>query len=129
MSTSSTATGCACAMCRRRSARSAVSTPSSNKALSIQRRRLFEDAADISVFEGRKADATRKLRETATNLERCADVLAELEPRLRSLKRQAGLARSHRELTEELRGLLIQHYAVLWRNARQGLAEAAAAEQ
>ncbi len=94
-----------------------------------ERRRLFEDAAEISVFESRKADAARKLRETAANLERCADVLAELEPRLRSLKRQAGLARSYRELTEELRGLLLQHYAVLWRNARQGLAAAAAAEQ
>jgi chromosome segregation protein len=94
-----------------------------------ERRRLFEDAAEISVFESRKADTARKLRETATNLERCADVLAELEPRLRSLKRQAGLARSHRELTEELRGLLLQHYVILWRNARQGLAEAAAAEQ
>jgi len=94
-----------------------------------ERRRLFEDAAEISVFEGRKADAARKLRETAANLERCADVLAELEPRLRSLKRQAGLARSHRELTEELRGLLLQHYALLWRNVRQALAEAEVAEQ
>ncbi len=94
-----------------------------------ERRRLFEDAAEISVFESRKADAVRKLRETAGNLERCADVLAELEPRLRSLKRQAGLARSHRELTEELRGLLLQQYVILWRRARHGLAEAAAAEQ
>jgi chromosome segregation protein len=94
-----------------------------------ERRRLFEDAAEISVFEGRKADAARKLRETATNLERCADVLTELEPRLRSLKRQASLARSHRELTAELRELLLQQYALLWRNARQGLAEAEVAEQ
>src|SRR4029078_6665924 len=94
-----------------------------------ERRRLFEDAAEISVFEGRKADAARKLRETAANLERCADVLAELEPRLRSLKRQASLARSHRELTEELRGLLVQHYRVLWRQARQGLETAEAPEQ
>jgi chromosome segregation protein len=94
-----------------------------------ERRRLFEDAAEISVFESRKADAERKLRETAANLERCADVLAELEPRLRSLKRQASLARSHRELTEELRGLLLQHYIAIWRAARQGLAEAEAAEQ
>jgi chromosome segregation protein len=94
-----------------------------------ERRRLFEDAAEISVFESRKADAERKLRETAANLERCADVLAELEPRLRSLKRQASLARSHGELTEELRRLLLQHYVVLWRNARQGLAQAEVAEQ
>src|SRR5262245_56107288 len=90
-----------------------------------ERRRLFEDAAEISAFESRKAESERKLRETDANLERCADMLAELEPRLRSLKRQASLARTHRELTTELRGLLLRHYAQLWREAK---ATAAAAE-
>jgi chromosome segregation protein len=94
-----------------------------------ERRRLFEDAAEISVFEARKADAARKLRETEANLDRCADVLAELEPRLRSLKRQASLARSYRDLHDELRGLLLRHYAALWRDARQALADADLAEQ
>jgi chromosome segregation protein len=94
-----------------------------------ERRRLFEDAAEISVFESRKHDAERKLRETETNLERCADVLTELEPRLRSLKRQASLARSYRDLTDELRGLLLRHYAVQWRGAQQALAVAEANEQ
>lgn len=94
-----------------------------------ERRRLFEDAAEISVFEGRKHDAERKLRETGANLERCDDVLTELEPRLRSLKRQASLARTYRELAAELRVLLVRHYAAQWRAARQALAGAEAAEQ
>ncbi len=94
-----------------------------------ERRRLFEDAAEISVYEARKTDAERRLRETEANLERCADVLVELEPRLRSLKRQAGLARSHRELTAELHELLVRHYAATWRAAQRTLAEAEAAER
>jgi len=94
-----------------------------------ERRRLFEDAAEISVFESRKHDAERKLRETETNLERCADVLTELEPRLRSLKRQASLARSHRDLTDELRGLLQLHYIAQWRGAQQALGMAEANER
>jgi chromosome segregation protein len=92
-----------------------------------ERRRLFEDAAEISAFESRKAESERKLRETDANLERCADMLAELEPRLRSLKRQASLARTHHELTAELRSLLLRHYARLWREANDGRAAAEAA--
>src|SRR5437773_637970 len=55
--------------------------------------------------------------------------LAEVEPRRRSVKRQAGLARTHRDLTEELHDLLVQHYALLWRDAHRALAEAEATEQ
>jgi chromosome segregation protein len=91
-----------------------------------ERRRLFEDAAEISSFESRKNDAERRLRETDANLERCADMLTEIEPRLRSLKRQATLARSHRELSDELRVLLRQHYQNLWRETLALLAQAEA---
>jgi len=94
-----------------------------------ERRRLFEDAAEISAFESRKADTERRLRETNANMDRCADMLAELEPRLRSLKRQAGLARTHRDLTGELHALLVQHYAERWRAAKRTLADSEAAEQ
>lgn len=92
----------------------------------LERRRLFEDAAAISVYEQRRTDAERRLRETNANVARCADILTELEPRLRSLKRQAALARSHRDLTDELHALLARYYAHLWHAAQ---AERAAAEQ
>ncbi|GAB4198655.1 MAG: chromosome segregation protein SMC [Roseiflexaceae bacterium] len=94
-----------------------------------ERRRLFEDAAEISTFVARKSEAEGRLRETTTNVDRCADVLVELEPRLRSLKRQAALARSYRELSEELRALLLRHYGLVWRAARRALAQAEQAEQ
>lgn len=94
-----------------------------------ERRRLFEDAAEISVYESRRADAERRLRETNANVERVADLLAELEPRMRSLKRQAALARTHRDLSAELRALLERHYAALWRSARRALHEAEQVER
>ncbi len=67
-----------------------------------ERRRLFEDAADISVHEQRRNDAMKRLRETDTNVSRCEDVLVELEPRIRSLKRQAGAAKQYRDIKHEL---------------------------
>jgi chromosome segregation protein len=93
------------------------------------RRRLFEDAAEISVYEGRRNDAERRLRETNANVERVADLLAELEPRMRSLKRQASLARTFREYSAELRELLVRHYTALWAEARRALHAAEVAEQ
>ena len=79
-----------------------------------ERRRLFEDAADISVHEQRRNDAMRRLRETDTNVRRCDDVIGELEPRLRSLRRQANAAKQYRDLRHELdaaqiRLLRLQH--------------------
>lgn len=72
-----------------------------NSALNLrpeERRRLFEDAAEIGIYEQRKVKSERRLRGAHANIQRCDDVLADLEPRLRSLKRQAALARTQREL-------------------------------
>jgi chromosome segregation protein len=92
-----------------------------------ERRRLFEDAAEIGGFELRKNEALRRLRETESNLQRIDDLLADLEPRLRTLKRQAGQARQHNELTAELRSLQAQFYAAQWHTAT-ALCTATAAE-
>jgi chromosome segregation protein len=83
-----------------------------------ERRKLFEDAAEIGGFELRKAEALRRLRETDTNLQRLGDLLSELEPRLRALKRQAGQARQHKDLSAELHALQVRSYAMQWRAAR-----------
>jgi chromosome segregation protein len=86
-----------------------------------ERRRLFEDAAEIGSFESRKNETERRLRETDANMQRVVDLLSELEPRVRSLKRQANQARQYRELSTELQGLLRLHYAALWRAAQEAL--------
>jgi len=83
-----------------------------------ERRRLFEDAAEIGGFELRKAEALRRLRESEANLQRVSDLLADLEPRLRTLRRQAGQARQYREWQAELQKLLTRWHYTGWQAAQ-----------
>ena len=53
-----------------------------------ERRRLFEEAAGIGLHRTRREEALRRLETTSRNLERVQDILAELEPRLKSLAGQ-----------------------------------------
>ena len=66
------------------------------------RRRLIEEAAGITKYKTKRRAAELKLDETQANLLRIDDTLAEVTRNLNSLKRQAGKARRHRELSEEL---------------------------
>ncbi|HSP13317.1 MAG TPA: chromosome segregation protein SMC [Thermoanaerobaculia bacterium] len=66
------------------------------------RRRLVEEAAGITKYKTKRRAAEMKLEETQQNLLRIDDTLAEVTRNLNSLKRQAGKARRHRELSDEL---------------------------
>src|SRR5579864_1296860 len=66
------------------------------------RRRLIEEAAGITKYKTKRRAAELKLEETQANLLRIDDTLSEVTRNLNSLKRQAGKARRHRELSEEL---------------------------
>jgi len=94
-----------------------------------ERRRLFEDAADISVHEQRRNDAMRRLRETDANVRRCDDVITELEPRLRSLRRQAGAAKQYRDLKHELDTVQIRLLRLQHQQAITQFAQAQQADQ
>ncbi len=91
-----------------------------------ERRSLFEDAAAISVSVSKRAEAERRLRQTEENLSRLLDLLAELEPRLRTLKRQAREAEQVHELETTLHAALKRHYQRQWHSAQQ---QRAATEQ
>ncbi len=69
------------------------------------RRAIFDEAAGISKYKARKAEALRKLERVEQNLLRVTDVLAEVEKRLRSIKYQAGKARNYQSYTERLKEL------------------------
>jgi chromosome segregation protein len=71
----------------------------------VERRAIFEEAAGISKYKARKKEAERKLDRTNQNLLRVADVIEELEKRLRSVKLQAGKARSYQEYQQRLNEL------------------------
>src|SRR5688500_13059713 len=79
-----------------------------------ERRLIFEEAAGISKFKQRKKEAVRKLEKVDQNLLRVNDIVEEVERRLRSVKVQAGRARTFKEHNDrlvELRlGYALQEY-------------------
>ncbi|HEU5049768.1 MAG TPA: chromosome segregation protein SMC [Gemmatimonadales bacterium] len=66
-----------------------------------ERRSLFEEAAGIGLYRDRKHSTERRLEETAQDLQRVEDLIAEVQSQLRSLARQRGRAERHARLTEE----------------------------
>src|SRR5437762_21203 len=66
------------------------------------RRKLIEEAAGITKYKTKRRAAELKLEETQQNLLRIDDTLSEVTRNLNSLKRQAGKARRHKELSEQL---------------------------
>lgn len=78
---------------------------------SEERRNVFEEAAGITKYKARRAEAERRMENTNQNLERVEDILGEIGGRLPDLERQAADARRYRRLTDELRRLEISSFA------------------
>lgn len=95
-----------------------------DQALSLraeERRALFEEAAGITHYKLKRAETIRHLDETKHNLERVYDILAEIEPRLRSLKRQANRARNYEHVAADLQHHLKIWFGFHWEQARAEL--------
>jgi chromosome segregation protein len=88
-----------------------------------ERRRLFEEAAGIGLHRSRREEALKRLETTRRNLERVRDILAELQPRLRSLERQARRAQEYELVKADLRVLLLEWYGFHWHRAQKELSE------
>ncbi|MCQ2477194.1 MAG: chromosome segregation protein SMC [Clostridia bacterium] len=76
-------------------------------AKSTQRRDMLEEAAGISHFRYRRADANRRLEQAEENLIRLRDILAELESRIGPLKTQSEKAIKFLALSDEKKTLEI----------------------
>ena len=79
-----------------------------------ERRRLFEEAAGISLYRSRREESLRRLETTQRNIERVQDILTELRPHLRSLERQAEKAREYERMKTDLRNILREWYGYHW---------------
>lgn len=88
------------------------------------RRRLFEEAAGIGLYRGRRDDALRRLEKTERNLERVLDVMTELTPLVRRLGRQAKRATEYAQVQADLQVLLRDWYGFHWKRAQRELREA-----
>jgi len=88
-----------------------------------ERRKLFEEAAGVGLYRTRREETLRRLETTQRNLERVLDIMAELEPRLRTLGRQSKRAREYTRLQEDLHVLLREWYGYHWHKTQKELAE------
>ena len=66
-----------------------------------ERRSLFEEAAGVGLYRDRRHATARRLEETAGDLQRLEDLLAEVQSQIRSLARQKGKTERHAALTDE----------------------------
>ncbi len=73
----------------------------------VDRRIIFEEAAGISKYNAQKKEALRKLERTEQNLLRLADIVGEVQRQLRSIKLQAGKARSYLQYSQRLKELRV----------------------
>ncbi len=92
-----------------------------------ERRSLFEHAAGITGLRIKHASASRNLEESQANCVRLEDLLADLEPRLKSLERAARQAREYDEVKRQLREALERFYAHHWESARARLTKSTSA--
>jgi chromosome segregation protein len=97
-----------------------------------ERRAIFDEAAGISKYKARKKEALRKLERVEQNLLRLNDIVQEVEKQLRSIKYQAGKARSYQAYAQRLKELRSLHFLAQYhtltaqRKQLQGRLDAAA---
>jgi chromosome segregation protein len=89
-----------------------------------ERRRLFEEAAGIGLHRSRREEALRRLETTKRNLERVQDILAEIEPRLRSLEKQARRTQEYEQIRGDLQLILRDWYGFHWHRTQKEVHEA-----
>ena len=74
---------------------------------SNERRDIFEEAAGISKFRYKKAEAQRRLTQAEDNILRLTDIISELESRVDQLRKQSEKAAQFIELSDEKKSLEI----------------------
>jgi chromosome segregation protein len=95
-----------------------------DQALSLrpeERRRLFEEAAGITIHQSKRDLASRQLAEARANLTRAQDIITELTPHLHQLEAQAQRALSYQSMKADLERHLMIWYGYRWHNARTAL--------
>jgi len=91
-----------------------VATPEERKA-------FFDDAMGVKPLQIKRHEAILKLKRTADNLSEVKMLLMEIEPRLRSLKRQASRLEKREALEIELKSLRLRYFSALWWNLHDQL--------
>jgi len=86
-----------------------------------ERRALIEEAAGLTLYQSRRADALSKLDATRANVLRVHDLINEISPRLRRLRQQAERAEEHALVRGELEQTLRIWYSYQWKRGQEEL--------
>ncbi|MEK7073232.1 MAG: AAA family ATPase [Patescibacteria group bacterium] len=88
-----------------------------------ERREFFDEASGVRPLQIKKQQSIQKLALTEENLMQATTLLAEIEPRLRSLARQVKRLEERSSIEEELHGLQHLWYGGQWRALGASLEE------
>jgi len=88
-----------------------------------ERKEFFDEATGVKQFQIKKDQASNKLKNSKRNLKSTGQILQELEPRLRSLTRQANRLERKESLEKELNSLQTNYYSFLCNNLERSLSE------
>jgi chromosome segregation protein len=88
-----------------------------------ERKDFFDEAAGVKHLEIKRNQAINKLETTTENIKQAETLIAEIEPRLRSLTRQVKRLEQRGELESELYSLEHQYYGTMWQNLTRSLKE------
>ena len=84
-----------------------------------ERREILEEAVGVKPLRLKRQQSFRKLLRTEENLERAEELLQEIEPRLKSLKRQVQRFQQRKEIEEQLHSLQKRYFFSLWKRMEQ----------
>jgi chromosome segregation protein len=70
----------------------------------VEIKNLIDEASGVKTYYIRRDRTLRRLEQTAQNLMRAEDLIAELEPRVKSLRRQAKRMEAREVIEQELKG-------------------------
>lgn len=85
----------------------------------FERRVILEEAAGVKPYQLKKERSVRKLESTLQNLERARDLIKEIEPHLRVLKRQSEKAKKGESIALSLRGKQNYFFGFLWHELQE----------
>ncbi len=87
-----------------------------------ERKEFFDEAAGVKQYQLKRESAVRKLDASEENLKQAELILAEIEPRMRSLSRQVRRLEERANLEKELQELSVLYFSTQWKQIKQEMA-------
>jgi chromosome segregation protein len=78
------------------------------------RKEFFDEATGVKQFQIKRDDSLNKLANSYDNLHQAQMLLAEIEPRIKSLTRQVNKLKRRGEIEGELKNLQLNYYGKIW---------------